>query len=150
MAISNQQINSPQSVKVIQKVAWCELVAAHLGDFLTDKQLDNVYQQWALGGLDLWAVMVNGSHEGTIATCFDAMLDDTSQLVMVHCGGDWLRHKDIIEPFFVGVANKTGCAAIRAHFENPRIARIFKKRWQFKPFETTVIRPLERGQHGQQ
>jgi hypothetical protein len=149
MVTSYQQIDAPKSVKIIQKVAWCELVAAHLGDYLTSNQLDNVYNQWALGCLDLWAVIVDGSHEGTIATCFDAMLDDTSQLVMAHCGGDWIRHKDVVEPFFVGVAKQAGCAAIRAHFENPRLARIFKKRWQFKPFETTVLRPLERGQYGQ-
>lgn len=147
--MANAQVAQPTQGKVVSRVQWSQRVASHLGQYLNATQLTGLFDLWKHGQLHLWGVFNNGQHTGTIATRFDSLIDGTRHLVLAHCGGDWVRHMDVLDPFMEGVAKKTGCHAMRMDAQSPVLARLFRRRWRFHPFEFSVIRPIKRGNHEQ-
>ncbi len=130
------------SQAIVGLINWREEVSQHLGIYLSAPQLDGVYQLWQAGLVQLWAVVLDDAHVGTIVTRMETMLDDTRQLVLAHCGGEWYAHMDVLSPFFDEVARQNNCGALRLDAGRPALARIFRRKWNFNPYETSVIREV--------
>lgn len=124
---------------------WSRTVAAHLGQYLTPTQLNDVYLGWHQNNIALWGLFEDGSHVGTLATKIEPMNDGSRHWVFVHCGGKWIHQLEALQAFFTNVAHQYHCDALRLDMASPRIARIARKRlYNFKTYEVSILCPISK------
>lgn len=126
----------------IALVKWCPYAKQHLGEYLTNAELDGLFNQWIHNHVALWGVFNGSIRVGTLASRIDFMYDGSNQFVLNHCGGGWLKHMDVISPFFNRVALEYNCRAIRVDCGRKALADLMVDKWAFQPYETQVIREV--------